>query len=272
MNAANDTPETLRLLSAYRDSWVDALNLGSALAYPDNPVWMNTRTRRWRIDFALYSSDPTALATRGTNIPDIRDLSNTNVVVTLGTSDDKGVRPSDHNLVITDFDVAPGSSPAPTPTPTPTPVPTPTPTPTPAPTPVPTPAPTSVTVPMLITMPGTDRAVAVHSTLFTLEPFAVRTPVNYSDDHRTRIMLFAASLDFLAGETLSSVKVRGLDSRGIAYDLPVEQVTKLPNFPAISVLLVRLPDDTSINGDLFVVLLMRNGQSNVTRVAIKPSQ
>src|SRR6185369_718221 len=51
MNAGNDTPELLYLLNAYRDSWVDALNQGSALAYPDNPVWLNTRTRRWRIDF-----------------------------------------------------------------------------------------------------------------------------------------------------------------------------------------------------------------------------
>jgi hypothetical protein len=40
-----------------------------------------------------------------TTVPDTRDLSNTNVVVSLGTLDDLGVRPSDHNLVVADLEV-----------------------------------------------------------------------------------------------------------------------------------------------------------------------
>src|SRR5690242_248112 len=108
LNAGNDTPEILSLLTAYRDSWVDSLNLGAALAYPDNPVWLNTRTRRWRIDYILYAADLTTFTARSSNIPDTRDLSNTNVVTFLGTTDDKGVRPSDHNLVVTDFDIVSG--------------------------------------------------------------------------------------------------------------------------------------------------------------------
>jgi hypothetical protein len=61
-------------------------------------------------------------------------------VIRLGTLDDLGVRPSDHNHMIADFDVG-STTPGPTPTPTPTPVPTPTPTPIPTPTPTPTPTP-----------------------------------------------------------------------------------------------------------------------------------
>jgi endonuclease/exonuclease/phosphatase family metal-dependent hydrolase len=240
LNAANDTPEVISLLNVYRDSWVDALNQGAALAYPDNPVWLNTRTRRWRIDFILYSSDLTTFATRGTNIPDTRDLSNTNVVNLLGTLDDKGVRPSDHNLVVADFDVVSAVA---TPTPTP--------------------------VPVLLTQASTDRAVAMHSTLFTHEPFLVRTPLNMSDDYRTRIMLFATNLDFLPGETVSSVSTRATDSRGIAYDLAVEQVTKVPNFSWLSSVIVRLPDDQTINGDLVVSLGMRGAVSNNVRIAIR---
>ena len=166
LNAANDTPEILALLSVYRDSWVDALNQGTASAYPDNPVWMNTRTRRWRIDFILYAADVTAMTTRSANIPDTRDLSNTNVVNTLGTLDDKGVRPSDHNLVVTDFDVSTDAAPAPPP----------------------------VTPPVLLTVPNTSRALALHSVNFNREPFTVRTPVNLSSDQRTRIMLYTLSL------------------------------------------------------------------------------
>jgi endonuclease/exonuclease/phosphatase family metal-dependent hydrolase len=287
MNAGNDTPEVLRLLSANRDSWVDALNQGTARAYPDNPVWMNTRTRRWRIDFIMYAANASTLVTRGSNIPDLRDLGNTNVSVRLGTLDDKGVRPSDHNLVVTDFEVlSGGTSPAPTPTPTPrppsptpTPTPKPTPTPTPKPTPTPTPAPrpaatptpapSGLTIPVLLTQGATDRAMALHSTLFTREPFVVRSPFNFSGDHRTRVILFVTKLDFLSGEGISSVTVRAVDSRGIFYDLPVEQVRKVPGQSWLTAVIVRLPEDQSITGDLKITLAMRGAFTNTVRAAIR---
>jgi endonuclease/exonuclease/phosphatase family metal-dependent hydrolase len=278
MNEGNDAPGVLRLLSANRDSWVDALNQGTARAYPDNPVWMNTRTRRWRIDFVLYAGGASSLLTRGGNIPDTRDLSNTNVVSKLGTLDDKGVRPSDHNLVVADFEVvttatapAPTPTPTPTATPTPTPKPTPTPTPTPKPTatPTPTPAPSGLVVPVLLVQPATDRALAVHSTLLTREPFLVTSPFNLSADHRTRIMLFASKLDFLSGEGVSSVTVRAVDSRGIFYDLPVEQVRKVPGQSWLSAVIVRLPEDQTIKGDMLVTLVMRGAFTNTVRVAIR---
>lgn len=242
MNAANDTPEVINMLNSYRDSWVDALNQNAAQAYPDNPVWLNTRTRRWRIDFILYSSDQTIFAARGSNIPDTRDLSRTNVVTLLGTSDDKGVRPSDHNLVVADFDVA-GAVAAPTPTPAP--------------------------VPVLLTQGSTDRALAIHSTQFTNEPFLIRTPVNLGSDQRTRIILFATNVNFLAGETISSLSVRATDSRGVAYDLAVEQVGKVANLSWLSSVIVRLPDDTAIVGDLILSLSMHGGVSNNVRVGIR---
>lgn len=241
MNAGNDTPEILRLLGSFRDSWVDALNAGSAFAYPDNPVWMNTRTRRWRIDFILYSGSSSTLFTRRAEIPDTRDLGNTNVVTRLGTLDDKGVRPSDHNIVISDFEVVTASTPTPAP----------------------------VVAPVLLTQGTTDRAIAMHSTLFTDEPFTVRSPVNMSSDSRTRIMLFATNLELLAGETTSSVSVSASDSRGISYDLPVEQVNKVPNFTWLSEVVVKLPDDTTITGDLVVTVGLRGAVSNAARVGIR---
>ncbi len=261
MNAANDTPEVLSLLNVYRDSWVDALTLGTAQAYPDNPVWLNTRTRRWRIDFVLYSSDLNIFTTRGSNIPDVRDLSNTNVVTTLGTLDDKGVRPSDHNLVVVDFDVISGTSTPAAPIPTPMPTPTPTPTPTATPTPV--------TVPVLQTQGSTDQAMALHSTLFTRGPFQISSPLNLSNDHRTRIILFATKLDLLPGETVASVTVRATDSRGISYGLAVEQVAKVPNFAWLTAVFVRLPDDQTINGDMLTTLSIRGVTTNTVRITIR---
>ena len=178
---------------------------------------------------------------RRSEIPDTRDLGNTNVVNKLGTLDDRGVRPSDHNPVITDFDVVPLSAPTPTPVP----------------------------APVLLTQGSTDRAIAMHSTFFTDEPFYVRTSPNLSSDSRTRIMLFAKNLDLLAGETASSVSVHARDSRGITFELAVEQVLKVPNFSWLSTVIVRLPDDRTINGDLFVTVGIRGGSSNTAKVGIR---
>jgi len=132
-----------------------------------------------------------------------------------------------------------------------------------------TPTPTPAPVPVLLTQGSTDRALAIHSTQFTREPFAVRTAVNLGSDQRTRIMLFATNVTFLAGETISAVTVRATDSRGVAYDLAVEQVRTMANFSWLSLVIVRLPDDATISGDLVVSLGMHGAASNNVRVGIR---
>jgi endonuclease/exonuclease/phosphatase family metal-dependent hydrolase len=104
-NAGPDTTEVSGMMALYYDYWQVAMNAGVATAYPDNPVYMHTRTRRGRIDYVYYSRGTSNLELRSAQIPDSRDLSNPNVVVFLGTLDDRGVRPSDHNHVVVTFDV-----------------------------------------------------------------------------------------------------------------------------------------------------------------------
>lgn len=103
-NAGPDLSETVRMTSAFYDSWMRAMNAGAASAYPDNPIGMHTRTRRGRIDYVYYSLSSN-LSLVNTQVPDTRNLSQTNVSVILGTLDDKGVRPSDHNPVIANFQI-----------------------------------------------------------------------------------------------------------------------------------------------------------------------
>jgi len=91
------------MTGSYYDGWMRAMNAGAAVAYPDNPVNWQTRTRRGRIDYVYQSTASPSLVLQGTQIPDMRNLSQTNVVVILGTLDDKGVRPSDHNAMIATF-------------------------------------------------------------------------------------------------------------------------------------------------------------------------
>jgi len=83
------------------DAWVSAMNAGTATAYPDNPVSFNTRTRRTRIDWILYSGN---VGVAGAQVPDTRNLSET-VCEPIGTSDDLGVRPSDHDPVEATFTI-----------------------------------------------------------------------------------------------------------------------------------------------------------------------
>jgi hypothetical protein len=85
------------------DGWANAANWGLATAYPDNPVHpVDTRTRRARIDYVFYRG--ANLVLRSAQVPDIRDLSRTPVIL-LGTPDDRGVRPSDHNMTVMTFEV-----------------------------------------------------------------------------------------------------------------------------------------------------------------------
>ncbi|MGH9961548.1 MAG: endonuclease/exonuclease/phosphatase family protein, partial [Pyrinomonadaceae bacterium] len=104
-NAGPDTSEMARMASSYYDSWMEAMNVGTAVGYPDNPVYMHTRTRRGRIDDVFYSRSASNLVLLGTQVPDSRDLNNPHVQIGIGTLDDSGVRPSDHNHMIANFEV-----------------------------------------------------------------------------------------------------------------------------------------------------------------------
>jgi endonuclease/exonuclease/phosphatase family metal-dependent hydrolase len=97
-NAWPGAGEIAQMTSQYYDAWNEAVNAGSATAYPDNPVnATDTRTRRARIDYVFYSGSGVSVV--NAKVPDIRDLSRTPSEY-LGTLDDRGVRPSDHNMVV----------------------------------------------------------------------------------------------------------------------------------------------------------------------------
>ena len=105
LNATPGASDLAKLMKGLRDAWHVAVTDGSAVAYADNPPAINTRTHRERIDYILYSKKPKLLAVAGAQIPDTRDLGNSGVMKSLGTADDRGVRPSDHNLVIATFQI-----------------------------------------------------------------------------------------------------------------------------------------------------------------------
>ncbi|MBI3652030.1 MAG: endonuclease/exonuclease/phosphatase family protein [Acidobacteria bacterium] len=101
-NAGPDLSEITQMTANYFDSWNEAMNASTATSYPDNPVVWMTRTRRGRIDYIFYSKGASNLTLNSAAIPDLRDLSRTPVEL-IGTTDDKGVRPSDHNMAVATF-------------------------------------------------------------------------------------------------------------------------------------------------------------------------
>jgi PKD repeat protein len=100
LNAQVYTPEVQTILQQYYGAWDEAVSKGVATAYPDNPVGTLTRTRRSRIDHIFYAKGATGVSVAAAAVPDQRAPNTAGLVtVKIGTTDDKGLRPSDHNFI-----------------------------------------------------------------------------------------------------------------------------------------------------------------------------
>jgi len=95
LNAGPRAAEIQALRASYTDAWEEAARANAGVAYPDNPTG---RTRGARIDYILITPEG-SLRVAGCAVPDQRDLTRRDVMTRIRTSDDEGVRPSDHNLL-----------------------------------------------------------------------------------------------------------------------------------------------------------------------------
>jgi len=118
--------------------------------------------------------------------------------------------------------------------------------------------------------PGeSNRAIALHAVLMTAEPFSLLMQNNFGPDQRARIALFATNVQLFQGETLAAIRVSAVDTRSVSYLLPVESLMTVPDFGWMQMVVVRLPDDTSLKGDLAVILTLHGLKSNAVLVAIR---
>ena len=101
----------------------------------------------------------------------------------------------------------------------------------------------------------------------TLEPFALTSPFNTTEDQRTRVMLFAFNIDPGTSSTLS---VMAVSTQGVTYQLLIEYVGKVQGLDSITSLIVILPQDASLHGDLSISLTVAGIRSNEVLFAIKP--
>lgn len=121
--------------------------------------------------------------------------------------------------------------------------------------------------PVLITEEGTGRALALDSVTMMRDPFPLNTTFNFSQDQRTRLMLFAFNVELLSGENSAVVTALAEDSQG-SYPLMVESVRKVPNFNWLTQVVVRLPDQLANKDEVLVSIALRGIASNKALVKL----
>ena len=119
-----------------------------------------------------------------------------------------------------------------------------------------------------VTNPTGTRAVALESVTLKPEPFPLTSSVQYSPDSRTRICVFAMNLQLLAGEGANAFTADVQDASGKLYPLKVEFMGQVPNFPGITMFVLRLSDDLGDVGDVLLRLNLHGMGSNRVRVGI----
>src|ERR1044071_549766 len=122
--------------------------------------------------------------------------------------------------------------------------------------------------PVLLSQAASTRAIALESVTFRAEPFSPTASPAFSSDTRTRICIFAMNLELLAGEGANAFTSDVQDSSGKIYPLRIEYVGQVPDFPGITMIVVRLNDELGDNGDVLLRLNLHGMASNRVRIGI----
>jgi len=101
------------------------------------------------------------------------------------------------------------------------------------------------------------------------DPFPLTNANYFGPDKQTRIKLLVVDLDLYNAETLSIVSVQGVDSSAITFDLPVEDLRKIPGTPWMSQLTVRLPNNIPVPNVLTVTVTARGFASNAATIRVQ---
>ncbi|HEY6121727.1 MAG TPA: DUF1800 family protein, partial [Pyrinomonadaceae bacterium] len=122
--------------------------------------------------------------------------------------------------------------------------------------------------PILLSDASSTRALALESPSLKPEPFPLTTSVKLGTDSRTRIAIFAMNLELLAGEGANAFTSDVEDATGKRYPMAVEYEGAVPDFPGITMLIVRFADDLGDVGDVLLRINLHGMASNRVRVAI----
>ena len=122
--------------------------------------------------------------------------------------------------------------------------------------------------PVLLSELTSTRAIALESVSLKGEPFQLTMPIAFSSDPRTRIAIFAMTVELLAGEGANAFTSDAQDASGKIYPLKVEYVGRVPGFDGVTMIVVRLNDEMGDLGDVLLRLNLHGMASNRVRVGI----
>jgi len=122
--------------------------------------------------------------------------------------------------------------------------------------------------PTLISQPDSTRAIAFDSVTQHREPFSAISPIRFSADNHTRVMIFAMNLNLGPGDTASAISVEAEDGSHNIYQLVVEYAGPVPDQPWATSLVVRLGGGMGDLGDVLVRVRYNGLSSNRVRLGI----
>ncbi|HKR22203.1 MAG TPA: hypothetical protein VJS17_06385, partial [Pyrinomonadaceae bacterium] len=80
--------------------------------------------------------------------------------------------------------------------------------------------------PQLLTLQQSEDAIVFDSVTFLTQPLSTVSPLNFGDDGRTRLMIFAKNMEHVT--STSQVTITAEDAAHLVYPLPVEFVANVP--------------------------------------------
>lgn len=121
---------------------------------------------------------------------------------------------------------------------------------------------------LLLNQTNSTRGVALDSVTFVAEPIGIITERNFSADQRARLMVFAIGTKLPNGEQAGAVTASAEDSTGSVRPLTVESARKVPNFPWLTQVVMKLTDQI-VPGDVKIRITVHGQTSNPVLVALK---
>ncbi|HEX8146655.1 MAG TPA: hypothetical protein VF591_05715 [Pyrinomonadaceae bacterium] len=121
---------------------------------------------------------------------------------------------------------------------------------------------------VLLTEPGSAAALALDSVTFERGPFTLSSAHNLSADGRRRVTLLARNVEFAPGEDVQQLLVRAEGPAGETHLLPVEHAGRVPGFPSLTQITVRLADGLAAGGDFQLSLVLRGTASNKATLSV----
>jgi uncharacterized protein GlcG (DUF336 family) len=124
------------------------------------------------------------------------------------------------------------------------------------------------TRPVLISHADSTRAIAFDSVTHRREPFTTAAQIKFGPDSATRIMLFAMNLQLQPGELATAVTAEAEDADHTLYQLSVEHIDIVSDYPWASSVIIRVPENLPATGDVLVQIKYRDLASNRVRIGI----